>query len=145
MSFSRMARTLSGSLASTMSMMAILKKGSSCSLALPSRASRPFLRAVWAKSTSWSIYFIGSNFLALSMMPKCLGMADRVLAGKLATTMASVQPITMKILAASKKFHRFSGLTVNSGRFCATAFGPMLMPHTTPNRNTKIASTRPMI
>ena len=54
-----------------------------------------FLRAVWARSTSWSMYFIGSNFLALSMMPKCLGMADRVLAGKLATTMASVQPITM--------------------------------------------------
>ena len=54
MSFSRMARTLSGSLASTISMIACLKKGSDCSLALPSRASSPSLVEITTPVTRWS-------------------------------------------------------------------------------------------
>ena len=143
MSFSKMPRTLSWSLASTMSMMACLKKGSVCSLAFSSRDKRPFLRAIWASSTSWSMYPLGSNILLFKMILKCLGMALSMDPGKLATTMKIVHPMVMKIEAASKKFQRLASSNVIGG--FPAALGPMLMPMTQPSKNTPNAPTMPMI
>ena len=103
MSFSRVARTRSGSLASTISMIACLKKGSSCSLAFSSRASRPSLRAIWARSTSWSMMYSGFCFTFFSITAKCFGMLRNVFSGKLASTMAMEQPMVIMTLAPSIK------------------------------------------
>ena len=77
------------------------------------------------------------------MILKCLGMALSMEPGKLAATMKSVQPMVMKMDAASKKFQRFPGLKSN---ICfPAALGPMLMPRTQPSRNTPNAPAMPMI
>ena len=68
-----------------------------------------------------------------------MGMALSMDPGKLAHTINSVHPITIRILAASKKFQRFVKLTekLNSGYTVREV--------THPNRNTSKAPTRPMI
>ena len=138
-SFSRIPRTLSWSFASTISIMACLKNGSCCSLAFSSRDRRPCFRAIWASSTSWSMYDVGSNALLFRIILKCFGIHFSMDPGKLATTMKIVHPMVIRIDAASKKFQRFCG-TISK-----TTSGYRDRFVIQPNRNTPNAPTIPIM
>ena len=114
-------------------------------MAFSSRERRPFFRAIWANSTSWSMYSMGLFFLASSMILKCLGISFSMCAGKLAATTVKVQPMVIKILAASKKFQRFSGVNVKVSNPAAAASGPMLIPRTMPSSITINVPTTPIM
>ena len=110
-SFIMISRAWSASLLSTISMMHCLKKGSSCWLPRSSRASRPFLRATWARSTSSSMIARGLLPLVFMRTLKCLGISFRALGGKEATMMKSVQPMVINTLAGSQKLPTCLGVS----------------------------------
>ena len=134
MSFIMISLAWSASLLSTTSMMHCLKKGSLSWLPISSRASRPFLRATWASSTSFSMMAMGSYFLVFISTAKCLGMAVRVGMGKLAMSTAKVQPMVMNTEAPSTKLPIW--LTVRN---------PSVPPCIIPMTITPKAATTPMI
>ena len=108
-------------------------------MAFSSSDSNPFFLAIWANSTSWSIYVMGSNLFVLRIILICLGISLSIFPGKLATTTKIVHPMVIRMLAGSTKFSKFFGVTLTGG------LPPKLIVVIMPNRQTARAPTTPMI